>query len=541
MFNKMTIAKPRNCRSNIDGRYMSALTRFNSRLVKPFCSTIVTGSLVFGTVGVGGAALFSMAGCGGAARQQVVATAEVKREEIPAGKPLEEYNKAVTLYADGKRTKAELEQVVSGLKKVVGWQPGFAEAWFNLGVVYEELGKRDDARTAYQRALSLDDRNMNALANLGMLHMEAGKRDEAIDAFRKAVEAEPFNAAALNNLAVVARQNAVRLRDSGNAEGAQQFFAEAVANVRKVLAADPQNLPAYNNLALIYYELGRYQLAEMVSLTAMDFKDKDAAVHNNLGLIYLKLNRVIDATQQFQLAIEIDPDYVEALTNLGAITINFRDYKSSYDYFDRAAKLKPLSPWVLISRSVAARGLGDYDKAEQGYRQVLELDPDNLEALYNLAILQQEYQQKPKEALVNYRAFMAKAGDAYPELQKEVQPKIEGIVQFLEYMEKMEKEQVKASELKTAPEVDTPGKDSADTAASSGPADAEPAKPVEGEQEAKDAAVAEGEDGGESGNGSAGNGGNSDTGNGDTKVQSAQEPVSDSKPESVTAPAQDAE
>ena len=37
--------------------------------------------------------------------------------------------------------------------------PSYAAAWNNLGIAYEQLGRFDDARRAYEKAMELDPDN----------------------------------------------------------------------------------------------------------------------------------------------------------------------------------------------------------------------------------------------------------------------------------------------------------------------------------------------------------------------------------------------
>jgi len=50
-------------------------------------------------------------------------------------------------------------QAVIQFEKATEKDPTYAAAWNNLGIGYEQLGRFDDARKAYDKALSLDRSN----------------------------------------------------------------------------------------------------------------------------------------------------------------------------------------------------------------------------------------------------------------------------------------------------------------------------------------------------------------------------------------------
>lgn len=54
--------------------------------------------------------------------------------------------------------------------------------WFNLGVVLEDAGRRDDAITAYREALELDEVFVEAHLNLARLLDQRGRAGEVADA-----------------------------------------------------------------------------------------------------------------------------------------------------------------------------------------------------------------------------------------------------------------------------------------------------------------------------------------------------------------------
>jgi tetratricopeptide (TPR) repeat protein len=70
-------------------------------------------------------------------------------------------------------------------------KPDFARAWNNLGVAEARLGRRDQARTAYRRAIALDRELSSPRLNLGALLLETGEVEAAVGALEEAARLDP--------------------------------------------------------------------------------------------------------------------------------------------------------------------------------------------------------------------------------------------------------------------------------------------------------------------------------------------------------------
>jgi tetratricopeptide (TPR) repeat protein len=73
----------------------------------------------------------------------------------------------------------------------------------NLALVYWHDGRRDDVRTALDRALAIDPEHAAANNQLGILLREEGRFAEAEQAYRRALAADPSHALAHYNFAVL--------------------------------------------------------------------------------------------------------------------------------------------------------------------------------------------------------------------------------------------------------------------------------------------------------------------------------------------------
>jgi Flp pilus assembly protein TadD len=98
-----------------------------------------------------------------------------------------------------------------------------ARVQFNLGLTLEALGRAKPAKKAYQRAVTLDPRNIKAQLKLGVLLSRDKDHKGAAEAFRAALAARPNNAEARFNLGVA-------LLQLGDNAGAAEQLNRAATN-----------------------------------------------------------------------------------------------------------------------------------------------------------------------------------------------------------------------------------------------------------------------------------------------------------------------
>ena len=89
------------------------------------------------------------------------------------------------------------ESLVAG-QKSVQLDPQDAEAYYNLGIVMQELGRLDEAEAIYKKAITLkpDHKTHN---NLGIVMQELGRLDEAEAIYKKAITLKPDFSQAIKN------------------------------------------------------------------------------------------------------------------------------------------------------------------------------------------------------------------------------------------------------------------------------------------------------------------------------------------------------
>ena len=117
----------------------------------------------------------------------------------------------------------------------------------NLGLLYQDRGRLDDAMKEFQQAIALDPKYMRAHNNFGVALLRAGRLDAATGELRVALAEEPRNVESIVNLALVHKA-------AGRAAEARDLLQRAVG-------VDPRNAGARYNLAVVADEAGDPALA----------------------------------------------------------------------------------------------------------------------------------------------------------------------------------------------------------------------------------------------------------------------------------------
>ena len=106
------------------------------------------------------------------------------------------------------------------LEKEVEKNPGNQAAWLELGNLYFDTGKHQDAIQVYSKYLSLNPDNANVWTDLGVMYRRIGNPTEAVSSFDKAIEVNPKHEQARFNKGIVL------FHDLGNQEAAKQIWGE---------------------------------------------------------------------------------------------------------------------------------------------------------------------------------------------------------------------------------------------------------------------------------------------------------------------------
>ncbi len=124
-----------------------------------------------------------------------------------------------------------------------------------LGHAHEDLDQDDKARAAYDRALAINPRRVEAINGLGILHRKRGEDDAAMQAYRRALAIDPGYAPAYSSMTVIA----IRLNRD----------AEALEYAKKGYALDKTDATTAANLAVAYHYNGDAANRDRLTTIAM--------------------------------------------------------------------------------------------------------------------------------------------------------------------------------------------------------------------------------------------------------------------------------
>ena len=141
--------------------------------------------------------------------------------------------------------------------------------------------------------------------------------------------------------------------------------------------------------------------------TAADPKDNpDWMRWNNLGIAYLDQFQYADAMDAFSHVVKLRPDYADGYTNIGLTNISWEKYGSARASLEKALTLSPDNARALYYLALVERREGNCDAEVGDLQKVVRQYPQSRDARRELGI--SYYQQhKPEEARQQFEALQA--------------------------------------------------------------------------------------------------------------------------------------
>jgi Tfp pilus assembly protein PilF/peroxiredoxin len=251
--------------------------------------------------------------------------------------------------------------------------PPGERSYFQYGLELSEQGFDRPALATFERVAKLDPSAIT-FYNLGTLYMKLGQPSGARTAFERALSLDPEYADANNTLGALLAQNG--------------DFGGAVARFRKALETKPEYADALNNLGYVLFQTGQPREAYELYQRALQLQPDFPEALNNIGIFFGQQRDLEQAERYFRQAVERRPAYGEAANNL-ALVLNARgDAASAIAVLERLLKDNPeFEPaYVTLCRLFLARG--EQGKGLQALERLLQRNPTHPQGLLLLKQLQ---------------------------------------------------------------------------------------------------------------------------------------------------------
>lgn len=299
-------------------------------------------------------------------------------------------------------------------------------------------GSFSDAADAYQKVISKNAKNADAVAGYGMALGKQFKLDAAQEQFDKALSLDPSNAVAhigkamvlLNRLnsssTTIQRQRDSILKqaeaecrqalqkDPYSPEGHYQLaqslkeqgrLDEATSEYNEALKSDPQYSDALAGLGLV--KLAQNSLAEAASAfkQAIQYRSTNSTAHYGLGKTYLKQGLLDDAIKELNTAMYQNPNSWPTHLAMGEAYMGQGNNVAAVKEFQKSIQIKAENPEAYLRIADVREMRGDVELSISELRAATELMPDNPDLHMKIADQSLEI-EKLDDAIKEYQNVM---------------------------------------------------------------------------------------------------------------------------------------
>ncbi|MCH8506676.1 MAG: PEP-CTERM system TPR-repeat protein PrsT, partial [Ectothiorhodospiraceae bacterium] len=254
----------------------------------------------------------------------------------------------------------DTDRALSEARSVVSDYPDRAGAHNLLGGIYLNMGRNDDARASFQRALELDRNSVQTLFNLGLLAADEGELDQAVQYFEQGLERSPGNLGVKLRLADVHQQR-------GDGQAALRWLNRAVES-------HPESPQAAVALARFQYAFGEPDEAVRAAERAVRVSPGNALALSLLGVAKLEAGDAAGAVERLQAAYQLAPEDPDVRFHLARAQASAGDENAAMETLQRLVEdypERPEAPAVIARMQLRD---GDHEAALQTARQLQEHD-----------------------------------------------------------------------------------------------------------------------------------------------------------------------
>jgi tetratricopeptide (TPR) repeat protein len=352
---------------------------------------------------------------------------------------------AYRMIADIQEKLGSLDASALSLEEVIKLDPSDVASHYKLGVFYEEKKDDiDRAMSEYETVINLDQTKADPFLRLGVIYVKKGVDDsKIIDVYEKGLIIDPNHPQIQYDLALLYKKNgnvdkAIEHYDQANefSPGNYQWHyefakllegkdnAKSVSEYTKTIELKRDFSAAYFDRAMLLKKVktidGKtYRNEQIIEdlKQAVELDPTRAEAYFNIGILYKETEAEDTARTYFEKTVKVDPSYPGAHLEIGLIAEQKNEFARAMDEYKKEIAINDKS-------ALAHQRLGymyhlrtsELEKAEEQFLKSLKIEPDNIETLTyyaNLLYTMEKYGQSadqfekvlqldPKDPTANY-------------------------------------------------------------------------------------------------------------------------------------------
>ena len=285
------------------------------------------------------------------------------------------------------------------LEKAIKANPSMVETQALLAAVYVKQRDYQSAVNAFKKVTELDPQRAEAYFGMGDVLYKTRQLKDAAAALEKGVSLDDQNAEALFIL--------------GSSYEEMKEFAKAADTYQKFVALKPRNAAAgYLHLGLCRQELNQMPEAVQALEEAVKVQPQDIKMQEYLAQAYYKAKQLDKAEEVYVRMSQMSPEGAKYyLSNVLRMYDEAGNYEKAIDASKKLIDLNPKDEMAVYNLGLMYFRLKRFDEAIDAFTKTLALKPDNEYAWFNIGSSYTN-QKKFKESIEPYKKYLALVPDS---------------------------------------------------------------------------------------------------------------------------------
>jgi len=300
-----------------------------------------------------------------------------------------------------------------------------SEAWRGKGTALSQMGRSGEALAAQEKAIELNESDVEAWMGKSMALPKLGRDDEAVQAYDRIFELYQSEDQRIFDYPYIWYSKGRVLEKLGRDEEAAHAYNKSIDDVDTIIDWVASGRDFYMNLSEAWQykgqlleEQGRYEEAVQALENATRINPESQRDWHRLGSILARdLGRYNQSLEAYDRALQLDPRDGDTLTGKANVLRSLGRYDEALVHYEKVLQHDMQSPYSFhymaeswLGKGEILRMQGKYNESFLAYDKALELDPRYPEdvwigrgRLLDSMGRHQESQKEYDQSFVSYR------------------------------------------------------------------------------------------------------------------------------------------